>query len=153
MDLRKLNDQEEQAMRLVNRAAITLRVKQSYIDWANGLDQDGPEITPEHLPESRVYLVEDISEYLIEPQDVIKRYYRQLFAHQLRAWHRVESDWPRRRTLATSAMVRGPKSTLMASDFHQRRLQRSRIWHSQAPLDGEMLQKPHHAFQYYLSPS
>jgi hypothetical protein len=31
-------------MRLVKRAAITVTPKQPYIDWANGLDEDGVKI-------------------------------------------------------------------------------------------------------------
>ena len=87
-------------MRLVNRAAITVKPRQPYIDWANRLDHDAPKITLEHLPEQTVYLVEDLADYLVEPQAVVRRYFREIFGHELRAWHRVESDWPQKRTFA-----------------------------------------------------
>ncbi len=87
-------------MRLVNRAAITVTPKQPYIDWANSLDDDGPRIEQDHLPERNVYLVADMGDYSVDTESVIKRYYRKIFEHELNAWHRVESDWPQERDLA-----------------------------------------------------
>ena len=53
-------------MRLVNRAAITVTPKQPYIDWANSLDDDGPRIEHDRLPERSVYLVADIGDYSVD---------------------------------------------------------------------------------------
>ena len=88
-------------MRLVNRAAISVRPKQPYIDWANALDHDGPRMTIDHLPERSIYLVEDIADYLVDVESVVKRYFREIFQHELRAWHRIENDWPKNRDFVT----------------------------------------------------
>jgi len=88
-------------MRLVNRAAITVKPKQPYIDWANALDDDGPKLTDEHLPERAVYLIDDIDDFLGEKEAIIKRYFGEIFEQELVAWHRVESEWPANRNFAT----------------------------------------------------
>jgi hypothetical protein len=88
-------------VQLVNRAAITVRPKQPYVDWANALDHDGPRMSPERLRERSVYLIEDLSEYLVDEESVIKRYFKEIFAHELRAWHRIEDDWPKKRGFVT----------------------------------------------------
>jgi len=43
-------------MRRVKRTAISLRAKQPYIQWANGLDEDGVKIGIDFTPEENVYL-------------------------------------------------------------------------------------------------
>jgi hypothetical protein len=43
-------------MRLVKRAAITVTSKQSYIDWANNLDEDGVQIGEGFWPERHAFL-------------------------------------------------------------------------------------------------
>ena len=46
-------------MRRVKRAALSVKPKQPYIDWANGLDEDGVKIGTEYTPEGTIYLVDD----------------------------------------------------------------------------------------------
>jgi hypothetical protein len=82
-------------MRLVKRAAITVTPKQPYIDWANGLDEDGVKIGEDFQPERRVYLIEDVSYVIPFERDVIVRpYFKAIFDEELNSWHRRESDWP-----------------------------------------------------------
>lgn len=89
-------------MRLVKRAAITVTPKQPYIDWANGLDEDGVKIGEDFQPERRVYLIEDVSHVIPFERDVIVRpYYKAIFDEELNSWHRRESAWPAPRTYET----------------------------------------------------
>ena len=88
-------------MRLVNRAAITVKPKRPYIDWANTLDDDGPKITQEHLPERAVYLVDDIEDFPGNMSEIVERHFAEIFEQELVAWHRIESDWPENRDFAT----------------------------------------------------
>jgi len=90
-------------MELVNRAAITVVPKEPYIDWANGLEQLGVKLTPENQLAPTVYLIEDISEYLVTDEEVMKRYFKVIFEAELRAWHRIEDDWPKKRGFKTFA--------------------------------------------------
>lgn len=110
-------------MRLVNRAAITIRPKQPYIDWANALDHDGPRMTLDHLPEQSVYLVEDIADFLVDTGSVIQRYFREIFKHELDAWHRVENDWPKNRDYGTFMEWFEVEVHSMVFDIHRGRLE------------------------------
>jgi hypothetical protein len=60
-------------MRLVQRAAITVTPQQPYIDWANGLDEDGVKIGEDFQPERQIHLIEDVSYVIPFEQDVIVR--------------------------------------------------------------------------------
>ncbi len=44
-------------MRRVKRAAVSMKPKQPYIDWANGLDEGGVKLGTESTPEENIYLV------------------------------------------------------------------------------------------------
>jgi hypothetical protein len=89
-------------MRLVKRAAITVTPKQPYVDWANGLEEDGVKIGEDLWPERHVYLIGDVSDVIPFDCDVIVRpYFKAIFDEELNAWHRRESDWPTPRTYET----------------------------------------------------
>lgn len=105
-------------MQLVNRAAITVTPKRPYIDWANSLDDDGPRIGPDHLPERSVYLVKDIGDYSGEMETIVRRYYRKIFEHELIAWHRVKSEWPQKRDFATFTQWFDAEVHSMILDLH-----------------------------------
>jgi hypothetical protein len=49
-------------MRRVKRAAVSIKPKQPYIDWANGLDEHGVKLGTEFTREGTIYLVDDLSE-------------------------------------------------------------------------------------------
>lgn len=86
-------------MRLVKRAAITVTPKQPYIDWANGLDDDGVMLRAGHMPERQVYLVRDVDDVIPFDRDVIvPPYFEMIFEEELNGWNRRASDWPSPRT-------------------------------------------------------
>ena len=88
-------------MRRVKRAAVCVRPKQPYIDWANGLDEDGVKIGVEFMPDENVYLIDDMPEGSIDPEGLLEPYYAAIFEEELGAWHRVEAEWPQRRNFKT----------------------------------------------------
>jgi hypothetical protein len=88
-------------MRRVKRTAISLKPKQPYVDWANGLDEDGMKIGTEFTPEAHVYLIEDTTDLVLDLKVLLESYYQAIFEEGLGSWHRVENDWPARRDLAT----------------------------------------------------
>src|SRR5260221_177045 len=88
---------KDQTMRQVKRAAVCIRPKQAYIDWANGLDEEGVKIGAEYTPEENVYLIDDMPEGNLDPERLLEAYYTAIFEEELGAWHRVEADWPQLR--------------------------------------------------------
>ena len=88
-------------MRRVKRTAISLRPKQPYVDWANGLERGGVKIGAEYTPEETIYMIADNLDESAGLEALLSPYYAQIFEEELGAWHRVEADWPRRRDLVT----------------------------------------------------
>jgi len=88
-------------MRRVKRTAISLKPKQPYIQWANGLDEDGVKIGIDFTPEENVYLLPDNEDQQYDLETLLAPYYQAIFEEELGSWHRVEADWPARRDLTT----------------------------------------------------
>ncbi len=90
-----------QTIRRVKRAAVNIKPRQPYLDWANSLDPDGVKIGVDYMPEGRVYLVEDVPEGLLDVPALVRPYYEAIWEEELGAWHRREADWPQRRDFTT----------------------------------------------------
>lgn len=88
-------------MRLMNRATIIVKPKQPYLDWANTLNDHGPELVPGSQREHAIYLINDVSEYMFDVEAFVRPYFEAIFEHELWAWHRLEDDWPAKRDFAT----------------------------------------------------
>src|SRR5579862_6452594 len=87
-------------MRRVKRAAISIKPKQPYIDWANGLDEDGVKIGAAFTPDENIYLVDDLPEGGLDPAVLLEPYFEAIFEEELNGWHRVAEDWPPQRDFA-----------------------------------------------------
>ncbi len=83
-------------MRRVKRTAISLKPKQPYIDWANGLEEGGVKIGTEFTPEENIYLIADGVDRPDNLETLLEPCYQTIFEEELGAWHRLEADWPRR---------------------------------------------------------
>lgn len=85
---------------MLNRSAIVLTKKRPFLDWVRSLpDPMSSDTTLAQLDQDRgVYLMpewemrEDRDEMLADSFDL-------LFRRELVGWHRLESDWPQKRTL------------------------------------------------------
>ena len=88
-------------MRRVKRTAVIVIPKQPYIDWANSLEEGGVKLGVDYTPEHTIYLVEDITGYMIDKVEIIKPHYEFIFEEELVSWHRLVSDWPATRDLDT----------------------------------------------------
>ena len=88
-------------MRRVKRTAVIVIPKQPYIDWANSLEESGVKLGEEFTPEHTIYLVEDIADYIIDKVEIIKPHFEFIFEEELNSWHRLVSNWPANRDLAT----------------------------------------------------
>jgi len=86
---------------VLNRAALIVRPKKPYIDWANSLEPSGPKLTPDRPePEHTICLVEELSHDL-NPRPALRKYCTAIFEQELAGWHRDPNDWPPKRDLDT----------------------------------------------------
>lgn len=85
--------------RWINRAAIVVRPRQPYLDWAASLDDEAPEHAKEMGKRISIYLVaEDPAE---NAETVpLENYFQTIFEAELAAWSQDEDQWPQSRTLA-----------------------------------------------------
>ncbi len=82
-------------MNSINRAAIVVRPKAPFFEWARSLEGGLPETTE---PWTSVYLV-DAGE-TEEPSRILRRCFASIFEEQLNGWHCDMDDWPQPRTAA-----------------------------------------------------
>lgn len=79
---------------MLNRAALIVRPKQPYLDWAAGLDVSG--LVPDVGGEKTVYLIPEF-ESDEEGLRVLKRVYGEIFERELDGWYTDPSAWPQKR--------------------------------------------------------
>ncbi len=80
--------------RTINRAALIVRPKQLYVDWANSVDDHGPRADLQELRANpSIYLVEDI-DFLEDFTHLIDDYWKGIFQEQLNGWMRDQESWP-----------------------------------------------------------
>ena len=85
--------------RWINRAALVVRPRQPYLDWAASLDEEAPAQIPAISKRMSVYLVgEDPNEE--EETAPLEDYYEAIFETELAAWSEDEKQWPQQRSLA-----------------------------------------------------
>ena len=85
-------------MKLLNRSALVLQPRQTYLDWINALPRDVSELeqplTPASLDvEGRVYLVDEF-----EPEQgggaILAGHWQPLLSNELAAWDEFGDHWP-----------------------------------------------------------
>lgn len=82
-------------MHSINRAAILVRPKTPFFEWARSLE-DG-------LPENNeiwtaVYLVDEPDDY--DPENIVRQHFKKIFDEQLGGWHLDTHAWPTPRTFS-----------------------------------------------------
>ena len=83
---------------MLNRAALIVRPKQPYLNWAAGLDDSG--LVPDVAGEKTVYLIPEF-ETDEEGQQILRQVYAEVFERELFGWHTDESAWPEKRDFQT----------------------------------------------------
>jgi hypothetical protein len=76
---------------MLNRAAVIVRPKQPYLDWAKSLDDSG--LVPDPRGEQTVYLVPDYWDD-DEAWAMLERIYPIIFEDELHGWCTDEASWP-----------------------------------------------------------
>ena len=80
--------------RTINRAALIVRPKQPYVDWANSVDNDGPRaILQELRTDPSIYLVETF-DFLDDFDLLVDDTWEWIFREQLNGWMRDPDLWP-----------------------------------------------------------
>ena len=79
---------------MLNRAALIVRPKQPFLDWAAGLDDSG--LVPEVADEPTVYLIPEF-ESDEDGRLVLKHVYAEIFERELDSWHTDPAAWPQKR--------------------------------------------------------
>jgi tetratricopeptide (TPR) repeat protein len=88
----------EDAVQTINRHAITIKWKQPFVDWANGLEEGGPKLRVDDQKNTgTVYLVPETNFEKDFPKN-IKGYFSFIFEQELLSWSEDEKTWPRNRT-------------------------------------------------------
>ena len=83
----------------LNRNALIVRRKKPFIDWANSLEDRGPELNLDDPQfEHTIYLVDQLSDYL-DPGPALRKHCTSIFEQELALWHRDPHDWPSKRDL------------------------------------------------------
>ncbi len=82
---------------MINRSVVIVRPKQSYIDWADQLDDS--DVLPSADRDHTVYLVPEYDDD-VEAMEILSRTYDTIFDAELEGWHTDESAWPSNRTFA-----------------------------------------------------
>jgi ribosomal protein L24E len=85
-------------MGFIYRTAVSITRKPPYVDWANGSDDDGPELTLD-LARRRdtVYLVGS-SQLEQTLEEVLTEWWQDIFEEELACWMDDEANWPAART-------------------------------------------------------
>src|SRR3990167_5070243 len=83
---------------MLNRAALIIRPKQPFLDWAASLDDSG--LVPDVTGEQPVYLIPEF-ESDDEGQEVLRQVYAEIFERELDGWHTDPSAWPQKRDFKT----------------------------------------------------
>jgi len=87
-------------LKLLNRSALIVRAKEPYVRWATSLDPETARLVK--------YIDSHVSVYLLDENlrgdaetPPLKNYYKAIFEHELAAWDKLETRWPKKRDLAT----------------------------------------------------
>lgn len=80
---------------MLNRAALIVRPKQPYLDWAAALEEDG--VHPDPAGEQTVYLIPE-PEDDADAERILQEVYPHVFENELDGWWTDEDAWPAQRT-------------------------------------------------------
>ena len=84
--------------RTINRAALIVRPRQPYVDWANSVDDEGPRaILQELRTDPSIYLVKSI-DFTEDFDLLVDDSWEWIFREQLNGWMRDVDSWPENKT-------------------------------------------------------
>jgi len=87
-------------MRLLNRCALVVRAREPFIRWVCTRDAEAAKLEKHIVGHVYVYLLDENLRGDAETPS-LKNYYKAIFEHELAAWDKLETRWPKKRDLAT----------------------------------------------------
>ncbi len=87
-------------MKTINRAALLVRPKEPYIEWAANVGETARVAAQELRGNTSVYLVPEELTGRNEAAP-LKHYFERIFEAELEAWHTDPSGWPQNRDFKT----------------------------------------------------
>jgi hypothetical protein len=90
------NPTDQESFPTINRFAILLEPTEAFLEWAKKCPDGDPELTLKELrDEGTVYLIPETDAM---PENWLKRNYKIMFEHELKAWYTDEDYWPKPRS-------------------------------------------------------
>ena len=86
--------------RMINRAAVIVRPKKPFLDWAASTDEEAPEHVKDWKDHVSIYLVGEDPQGRQETAP-LKRYFQAIFERELGGWYTDKRAWPKTRDLKT----------------------------------------------------
>ncbi|MFK7159715.1 hypothetical protein V6U78_01510 [Marinospirillum sp. MEB164] len=82
-------------MKMLNRSAINIKLKQPFVDWINGLDDESDDLVTlaEVNQEATTYLVPELEDGE-DLQVFLEERYVDLFENELLSWEEDPAYWP-----------------------------------------------------------
>lgn len=113
-------------MHLINRAAIIVRPKQPFIDWASNTDEEAGMSAEFLKDEFQIYLVPEDprGESEIPP---LEQVFEEIFIDQLNGWYMDDSTWPEPITLELFHEWFDVQGNSMVMDLGRTYIHRERI--------------------------
>lgn len=79
----------------IDRSAFTVSPKQAFYDWVKKAESDS--LFPPEIPESRIYLIEEMNT-IEEIKFWVSDNYERIFELELDLWFANKKKWPKKRT-------------------------------------------------------
>jgi len=81
-------------MKMLNRSAISIQLKQPFVDWINSLDEEGEQVTLEEVNlEATTYLIPELEDEEALEVFIDERHF-ELLENELLSWEDDDSYWP-----------------------------------------------------------
>lgn len=81
-------------MKMLNRSAISIQLKQPFVDWINSLDEKGEQVTLEEVNlEATTYLIPELEDEEALEVFIDERHF-ELLENELLSWEDDDSYWP-----------------------------------------------------------
>jgi hypothetical protein len=127
-------------MKRVKRTAVIVIPKQPYIIWANSVDDGHVKFGDNPSPEHTIYLVEDITDYVVDTVEILKPHFEFIFKEELNNWHRLERDWPPKNCLK---FRNDPLDTYIIHGYTIMEFEKQSQNKTVSPGDGYVVQNSH----------
>jgi len=112
-------------MKLLNRAGLSIRPRQPFVDWVQSFTQSVPSLAELSL-EAMLYLIDEV-EQESDFDFAIERHWQAIFENELEAWDEFGDHWPKNLTRDQFDNWFSVDRQLMSFDLSQQPLLRAPV--------------------------